>query len=720
MSHTDLLSFGSSLDTAYSRGLARKADSLFLILGLLLGVVSLGMAWYFDEWTPWFAVALPSLLLMAAQVRLAGGTRLASITVALVLMALVAVMIQQASGLVEMHFGVFVVLALLLYYRDWLPVVVAAAAIAVHHLAFYWMQSHGLPIRAFAPGSGFGIVIVHAGYVVVETAFVCVMALELRRQLDALGHGPRRLADHARDVAADKPLPAEMASMRFPAGSLAEALVLMSAQIQARQQAERSVAHDNAGIRSALDASSTGMMIVDAGHVVRYVNRSVLAMLRNRQHELRKAFPDLHVEALVGDSIHRLHVESARMRSLFDGLTQAHASQVRIGDAWFSQVVTPVLAEDGSRLGFAVEWDDRTNEIRMEQDVAGIVAGAVAGELDRRLQTTGANGFIRTLAEGINGLLDTVAGVSAETRAMFSALAGGDLDHRVRGDYAGDFDAMKRNANRTAEQLSGTIDRIRRASLDINGAAREIANGNDDLSRRTEQQAASLEETAASMEQLTATVRQNADLARQADELAQGAAAVASEGGLISARVSSTMDAIEAASRRIADIIGVIDGIAFQTNILALNAAVEAARAGEQGRGFAVVASEVRSLAQRSAEAAKDIKKLVEASVGSVGEGTELVIQAGATMSGIVASVQQVTRIMSEISAASREQSAGIEQINGTITQLDEATQQNAALVEQVNAAARRLAEQAQGLDGAVAVFRYGAGMVAPAETALA
>ncbi len=249
--------------------------------------------------------------------------------------------------------------------------------------------------------------------------------------------------------------------------------------------------------------------------------------------------------------------------------------------------------------------------------------------------------------------------------------------------------------------------------MSIKGAASEIAAGNQDLSQRTEQQAANLEETAASMEELTSTVKQNAEGARQANQLAIGAASVAVQGGEVVGKVVETMSGIEASSKKIADIISVIDGIAFQTNILALNAAVEAARAGEQGRGFAVVASEVRTLAQRSSGAAKEIKDLIDDSVQRVAEGSALVHTAGKTMGEVVASVQRVTDIMGEISAASQEQSAGIEQVNQTITQMDETTQQNAALVEEATAAARSLEEQAVQLTEAVAVFKTDAGYVA-------
>ncbi|RRN76094.1 methyl-accepting chemotaxis protein, partial [Pseudoxanthomonas sp. SGD-10] len=239
---------------------------------------------------------------------------------------------------------------------------------------------------------------------------------------------------------------------------------------------------------------------------------------------------------------------------------------------------------------------------------------------------------------------------------VLQAVADGDLTVRMDGDYEGVFAQMRDAANTTVQNLTSIVGRIQEASGSINTAAAEISQGNADLARRTEQQAANLEETAASMEELTSTVKQNAEHARQANQLAIGAADVASQGGAVVGEVVQTMTAIEDSSKKIADIISVIDGIAFQTNILALNAAVEAARAGEQGRGFAVVASEVRTLAQRSAGAAKEIKQLIDDSVGKVANGSALVQKAGTTMGEIVASVHRVTDIMSEISAASQEQ----------------------------------------------------------------
>ena len=293
-------------------------------------------------------------------------------------------------------------------------------------------------------------------------------------------------------------------------------------------------------------------------------------------------------------------------------------------------------------------------------------------------------------------------------------VAKGDLGTEVKvtsTDEAGQLLAAMRDMTGS---LRGLVDNVMRSGAAIDTASGELARGNQDLSSRTEQQASSLEETASSMEELTSTVRQNADNARQGNQLALSASAVASKGGVVVAQVVGTMGAINASSHKIVDIISVIDGIAFQTNILALNAAVEAARAGDQGRGFAVVASEVRSLAQRSAAAAKEIKSLIDDSVRNVEAGSKLVGEAGATMDDVVTSVRRVTDIMGEIASASVEQSAGIEQVNQAIAQMDQVTQQNAALVEEAAAAAESLQSQAGALAEAVSQFQMGGAVAQP------
>ncbi|MCU1069079.1 methyl-accepting chemotaxis protein [Stenotrophomonas maltophilia] len=381
-----------------------------------------------------------------------------------------------------------------------------------------------------------------------------------------------------------------------------------------------------------------------------------------------------------------------------------------------------------ARGDLSVDMDPLPGEkaaITQAMDETKASLSAINGEI-RRLATAAAAGDFslrgdedrfaydfRDMVAGLNRLMQTTDENLVQVSTLLQAISRGDLTVRMQGDFHGVFARMRDDCNATVDQLKQIVGRIQSSASSINLAAGEIALGNTDLSRRTEQQAANLEETAASMEELTSTVKQNAEHARQANQLAIGAHGVASQGGEVVGQVVTTMSAIEASSKKIAEIISVIDGIAFQTNILALNAAVEAARAGEQGRGFAVVASEVRTLAQRSAGAAKEIKGLIEDSVGKVADGSALVRQAGTTMGEIVASVQRVTDIMADISAASQEQSSGIEQVNQAVVQMDETTQQNAALVEEASAAARSMEEQANLLAEAVSVFRTGAATAA-------
>jgi len=318
---------------------------------------------------------------------------------------------------------------------------------------------------------------------------------------------------------------------------------------------------------------------------------------------------------------------------------------------------------------------------------------------------------LTAIAIGIGGLAAwlitrSVTHPLAQAVAAVRTMAGGDLTQAVPAEGRDEAADLLRGLGDMQRSLQRLIGEVRSTTDSITTASSEIATGNQDLSARTEQTASNLQQTASSMEQLTGTVRQTADSARTANQLASSAQATAAKGGEVVSQVVTTMEDINASSKKIADIIGVIDGIAFQTNILALNAAVEAARAGEQGRGFAVVASEVRSLAQRSAEAAKEIKALIGASVDKVDSGTRLVADAGQTMGEIVASVQRVSDIIGEITAAAAEQSDGIGQVNGAVNNLDQMTQQNAALVEQSAAAAASLKDQAMRLGQAVGAFR--------------
>ncbi len=350
-----------------------------------------------------------------------------------------------------------------------------------------------------------------------------------------------------------------------------------------------------------------------------------------------------------------------------------------------------------------------------------LARAARAGDFSMRGDAAAFQYQFKAMVEHLNGMMASSQASIADVSDVLRAISHGDLTARMDGEYDGVFARMRDDANTTTAQLTGIVRGIQVAADSINNAAQELAAGNNDLSRRTEQQAANLEEAAASMEELTSTVRQNAELARQADSEAHAAGAAVRETEQAMAQMASVMGEIDQSSARISEISTVIDGIAFQTNILALNAAVEAARAGEQGRGFAVVASEVRTLAQRAGVAAKEIKELIEDAAAKVKSGLAVTVESEAAIARVAQASSRTTQLMSDIAAASKEQAAGIEQVNQVVVQMDQVTQQNAALVEEATAASRALEEQAHALTTSVAVFKVeqGARMpIVPAQAA--
>jgi len=446
-------------------------------------------------------------------------------------------------------------------------------------------------------------------------------------------------------------------------GQTLQGLERMQVALRERTDQEHATAMENARIRTALDRVSVGAMLADPEGKIIYVNDAAMAVFRNRAGEIRKQLPQFDVGRILGSSFDLFHQIPSLQRNVLTGLTSALTSDVNMGEASLRIIANPVVDGSGKRVGTVVQWLDRTNEVAIENEVQAVVAKAIEGDLTARIREESKEGFFKTLSVGVNRLLTNMADV---VRSMG------------------------------------------RAAAEVRTGSEEISRGNADLSQRTEEQASSLEETASSMEEMTSTVKNNADNAAQANQLATAAREQAERGGTVVGAAVAAMGEINASSKRIADIISVIDEIAFQTNLLALNAAVEAARAGEQGRGFAVVASEVRNLASRSAEAAKEIKTLIQDSVGKVTEGTRLVDESGKALGEIVVRVKKVTDVMAEIASSSREQASGIEQVNKAITMMDDVTQQNAALVEEASAAAQALTEQAANLTQLIARYRVG------------
>lgn len=495
-----------------------------------------------------------------------------------------------------------------------------------------------------------------------------------------------------------------------PILALCDGINRMLDDINTARARERAVANENARIRIALDNVSTNVMIADNDRVITYLNESLKNMMQLAETDIRKDLPDFDASALMGGKIDVFHKQPEHQAHLLKTLRYPHRDQIELGERQLALVASPVVTSAGERLGTVIEWKDRTAEVALESEVASVIQAAAAGDLTQRVNIDAMSGFVKVLGEGINRLLVTTESGIREVGDVLSALAQGDLTRRITTDYAGTFGTLRDDTNQTVTKLADIVGQIKQAADAITNATKEIAAGNADLSRRTEEQAASLEQTASSMDELTGTVKQNAETARQVSTLALGASTVAAKGGDKVAQVVRTMQSIDQSSKKIVDIITTIDGIAFQTNLLALNAAVEAARAGEQGRGFSVVATEVRNLAQRSAAAAKEIKALISDSVEKVQSGSKLVTDAGDTMSELVTAVQRVTTLMSDIAAASSEQSTGIEQINGSVAQMDDVTQQNAALVEEAAAAAESMLDQANMLTRAVASFYLGTG----------
>lgn len=474
---------------------------------------------------------------------------------------------------------------------------------------------------------------------------------------------------------------------------------------QQQYEVLQNISEENLRIRQALDGSSVKVMIADNSRTIIYANASVLAMLRHAESELRKALPHFSVDRLVGSNMDIFHQMPAHQATLLSHLTSTFTTNIVIAGRYFRLIANPIFNDHNERLGSVVEWQDRTLEVIAENEVAAVVQATSRGDFSQKVTEANKAGFMLAIAKGLNQLTETAEVALSEIANSLQRIAAGDLHARVVSNYGGTFKTLKDSCNESAEKLSRMLLTIRDSAQTINLASSEIAKGNTDLSSRTEEQASSLEETASSMEELTGTVRQNADNARQANQLAARAAEIATNGGTLINQVVVTMASIHESSRKIADIISVIDGIAFQTNILALNAAVEAARAGEQGRGFAVVAGEVRTLAQRSANAAKDIKDLISDSVTKISNGNNLVGRSGETMQDIVVAIKRVNDIMAEIAAASAEQAAGLDEVGKAVSQMDEMTQQNAALVEQAAAASESLLIQSDALSDAVAMF---------------
>lgn len=779
---------------------AVKADKLFSYVIALLLFLSAAIAYQANTWMIFFTIALPTACMPLFFAKFYPGQLISKLAVAGGLMLFSAILIQQTRGLTEAHFSVFVLLAMLLYYRDWKPILLASLVIATHHILFNIPAFAEAGFIVFTNGPDIKILTIHALTVIVESAILIWMARNLGKDAEYLGLEPVKLAELVKSLSEGNlqqkivVSQSDKSSVAYSIRTLQKTLdgLVQSLQYVSQQQDAGDIdcTIDDTRFKGGYGEMAKGINKMVAGHID--MNKKAISVVQAfgegnltatlKQFPGKKAFVNeaieqvrANIQALVSDVDQLAHSAVEGQLS-----TRADASKHQ-GDFYkivqgvnntLDAVITPLnmaasyvdsIAKGNIPSKITDDYHGDFNTIKnnlntcidavnaLVADTSMLAQSAVDGKLSTRADTGKHQGDFRKIVEGVNATLDSVITPLNMAAEYVENISKGNIPEKIVDHYNGDFNVIKSNLNtcidavnrlvgdakmlaqaaadgrvtqradanqhqgdyrKIVEGMNETLDMIvtpittvKVAAETINTAAKEIAQGNSDLSRRTEEQAANLEKTASSMDELSSTVKQNADNAKQANQLAITASDVAVKGGQAVGEVVNTMSAINDSARKIEDIISVIDGIAFQTNILALNAAVEAARAGEQGRGFAVVAGEVRSLAQRSASAAKEIKELITDSVNKTTEGTKQVETAGATMQEIVSSVKHVADIIAEISAASQEQSVGISHVNDAIIRMDDTTQQNTALVEQAAAAAESLMEQADELMNTVSVF---------------
>ncbi|SFR53862.1 PAS domain-containing methyl-accepting chemotaxis protein [Thiomicrospira sp. ALE5] len=458
---------------------------------------------------------------------------------------------------------------------------------------------------------------------------------------------------------------------------------------------------------TALNAASTNIMVADQHFTIKSINKSLHQMFTRNEAQLKQVLPNFNASKVVGSNMDMLHQDPAHQRALLEKIQEPWTSELRVAGLVLRLTVVPIV-KDGKKRGYVVEWLDRTQEANITDDIVRVMDDMSNGRFDSQV-TAEAEGVLKTMKDNINSALMQLNKVMMGLHAVLAAQADGDLTQTLPdGVYKGQIHDLKNAITYAGEKLKEVVSASTEAAQVVSDASSQVSESSADLSERVQSQAAILQQTSSTMHQMSSAIENTSQNSQKAAGLTHEVKSQSIDGAQVMAQTLAAMEAIEESSHKIADIISLIDSIAFQTNLLALNAAVEAARAGEHGRGFAVVAGEVRDLAQKSAEASKEIRGLIDVSVERVSKGTHLAKKSGDYLNQITDSIQEVADMIQQIADASAEQSLGVAQVNEAITQIDSVTQQNAALVEETTAAAISLDSESSSLRNTMAYFKTG------------
>ncbi|MBE0494695.1 MAG: PAS domain-containing protein, partial [Thiomicrospira sp.] len=461
----------------------------------------------------------------------------------------------------------------------------------------------------------------------------------------------------------------------------------------------------SAAVMKALDSATSCIMLADTDHHIQYANRSLLNIFANYENQIQQALPNFHTQKVIGSNIDIFHKDPQHIRQRLESLTERMVTELTINGLRFRLTITPIRVNK-KRQSTMVEWQDITIEHQIQSQLQAVIQDLSLGHFNSIEVSDHASGFYRELQVGINNVINTLHDAMTDITQVVVAQSEGDLTQEVTFDYQGDLGQLTQAINASTRKLREIVSDVLDVASHVSEEAHEVSSDAHELSSRVQEQASSLEQTSATMHEMNTAVQNSSQNAIETEKVAQKVEAQVASGAKVMQQTLEAMTDIQKSSHQIADIVTLIDSIAFQTNLLALNAAVEAARAGDHGRGFAVVAGEVRGLAQKSAEAAKDIRQLINSSVEKIDFGTKMAASASDELAGVSQSIEQVTEMVEQIAQSATEQADGINQVNLAITSIDNVTQQNAGLVERTTEAAKGLSEQAQKLNHNMSFFK--------------